>query len=112
MSLKVVADTSKACPSCGMAIDKSEGCNKMTCAYCGTFFCWKCGQTVRDYSHFKEGSACNLFDQDQIDAWNMLVNGFVPPEGGLKRCGRDSGAWRRQMAVRACATAPYVDKQI
>ena len=34
----------KQCPECGRMIEKSEGCNHMTCL-CGAHFCWKCGKS-------------------------------------------------------------------
>ncbi|GIQ80887.1 hypothetical protein KIPB_001761 [Kipferlia bialata] len=30
------------CPSCGVAVEKSEGCNHITC-HCGKHWCWACG---------------------------------------------------------------------
>eukprot|EP01034_Spumella_vulgaris_P022215 gene22215-28329_t len=41
----------KACPKCGCDIEKSDGCNHMTCAQCHTHICWVCMAT------FKEGKA-------------------------------------------------------
>ena len=37
-------DHTKACPSCGVAIEKSMGCNHMTCSKCKGHFCWICGE--------------------------------------------------------------------
>ena len=34
----------KQCPECRRMIEKSEGCNHMTCL-CGAHFCWKCGKS-------------------------------------------------------------------
>eukprot|EP00878_Enallax_costatus_P040793 GHUV01047167.1.p1 GENE.GHUV01047167.1~~GHUV01047167.1.p1 ORF type:complete len:180 (+),score=13.17 GHUV01047167.1:1-540(+) len=44
MNLKYLSNVSRKCPSCGMATIKNEGCNKMTCVYCGSNWCWKCQQ--------------------------------------------------------------------
>ena len=35
---------SKRCPECRRVIEKSEGCNHMTCP-CGAHFCWLCGKS-------------------------------------------------------------------
>lgn len=51
-----------------MAIERSEGCNKMTCTSCSALFCYKCGQAVDGYDHFGEGR-CILFDLDEIQRW-------------------------------------------
>ncbi|KAK4452505.1 hypothetical protein QBC34DRAFT_397735 [Podospora aff. communis PSN243] len=42
----------KDCPKCKTSIEKTEGCNHMTCLGCGTHICWKCMGT------FKTGDAC------------------------------------------------------
>ena len=34
----------KQCPDCRRMIEKSEGCNHITCP-CGAHFCWKCGKS-------------------------------------------------------------------
>ncbi|PAA70295.1 hypothetical protein BOX15_Mlig021995g1, partial [Macrostomum lignano] len=34
----------RQCPGCGAYIQKSQGCDSMTCSQCGTRFCYLCGQ--------------------------------------------------------------------
>ncbi|KAJ1917889.1 hypothetical protein H4219_002933 [Mycoemilia scoparia] len=44
-----------SCPSCDLAIVKSDGCNHMKCYSCGTHFCYVCGEYLSQndpYSHF------------------------------------------------------------
>ncbi len=57
-NLEEIKKVAKVCPSCGEAVQKSEGCNKMTCL-CGTFFCYLCGKKIDGYSHFD--NRCELF---------------------------------------------------
>ena len=45
----------KQCPECKRMIEKSEGCNHMTCP-CGAHFCWQCGKTFSPaeiYAHMQ-----------------------------------------------------------
>ncbi|KAI9204131.1 uncharacterized protein BJ171DRAFT_506177 [Polychytrium aggregatum] len=35
-------ENSKRCPSCCILITRDEGCNKVSCLYCGYQFCWVC----------------------------------------------------------------------
>lgn len=48
--------TAKPCPRCRTQIQKSQGCNKMTCSNCGCNFCWLCGKDLArekdPYHHF------------------------------------------------------------
>ncbi|XP_072040514.1 E3 ubiquitin-protein ligase RNF14-like isoform X2 [Amphiura filiformis] len=72
---------SKKCPSCGASIEKIDGCNKMTCFKCHTYFCWICLTVVNKanpYGHFNQpGSPCfNLLFQgvetnDDDDEWEV-----------------------------------------
>jgi E3 ubiquitin-protein ligase RNF14 len=72
LSLAQIDKTAKRCPRCGMAIEKEFGCNKMHCAACSTYFCWRCGKdiSVVQYKHFQEGGThCILFDEQEILRW-------------------------------------------
>lgn len=68
---------SKKCPNCNSNIEKTHGCNKMTCTFCNANFCWLCEMLLNGhnpYSHFNFGkSACagKLFD-GLIDDEQML----------------------------------------
>ncbi|KAK9891252.1 hypothetical protein WA026_013563 [Henosepilachna vigintioctopunctata] len=51
---------SQMCPKCYTAIEKADGCNKMTCWKCGTYFCWNCLQKLDKndpYMHFRNPSS-------------------------------------------------------
>eukprot|EP00889_Picochlorum_renovo_P003171 jgi/Picre1/30201/NNA_005570.t1 len=79
-----IRKTSKSCPACGMAIHKVQGCNKMICANCGCFFCYKCGADISDvgYDHYKDGKNCVLFDHQEILRWERqweLMGGREQP---------------------------------
>ncbi|KAF2642964.1 hypothetical protein P280DRAFT_394527 [Massarina eburnea CBS 473.64] len=41
-SEKVIKEISKPCPKCGVNIEKSTGCDHMTCKQCKHNFCWQC----------------------------------------------------------------------
>ena len=36
----------RTCPTCKASIQKSGGCNKMSCYKCGAMFCWICGVCI------------------------------------------------------------------
>jgi E3 ubiquitin-protein ligase RNF14 len=69
LSLKVMATNTRKCPGCGVPTDKVFGCNKMTCAYCGQMWCWRCGAAVEGYDHFS-AATCVLFEDDMVRQWN------------------------------------------
>lgn len=48
------------CPTCDLVIQRMEGCNKMRCSACYTFFCNVCGVYLshdKPYEHFNEKSS-------------------------------------------------------
>ncbi|KFM57360.1 E3 ubiquitin-protein ligase RNF14, partial [Stegodyphus mimosarum] len=84
LSAKWIHSYSKKCPHCGASIEKTEGCNKMTCFRCGTFFCWlcmKCLKASNPYSHFSERSSeCyqQLFPPDYLeDGFDFVPGEFL-----------------------------------
>jgi len=73
-SQSLIQKCSKQCPACKMAIEKSEGCNKMTCGNCGAYFCYRCGKLISGYEHFREGE-CVLFEWQDIQDFNARMAG-------------------------------------
>ncbi|KAJ3087024.1 E3 ubiquitin-protein ligase rnf14 [Quaeritorhiza haematococci] len=78
----------QACPTCNSAVQKSEGCNHMTCRICETHFCFLCGAYLdksKPYTHFNDPrSPCNM----------KLFQGVVFPGGpGGPGGGEGAGMW-------------------
>mmetsp|Transcript_22173 Transcript_22173/g.36744 ORF Transcript_22173/g.36744 Transcript_22173/m.36744 type:complete len:548 (-) Transcript_22173:27-1670(-) len=78
----IVRSGARACPHCSMVIEKTEGCNKMTCSNCGNYFCYRCGQKVHGYEHFQTNQ-CVLFDAEAVAAWNNMMHAPIVHEGHL-----------------------------
>jgi len=99
-----VARNGKTCPSCRQAIEKNEGCNKMTCS-CGAYFCWTCGKRLLGdgYSHYRNvngepgTSACQLFDLDAVAAWENEMAAL-----NLQRQGRGNAQRERAADIAVC----------
>eukprot|EP00004_Rigifila_ramosa_P018819 TRINITY_DN4726_c0_g1_i5.p2 TRINITY_DN4726_c0_g1~~TRINITY_DN4726_c0_g1_i5.p2 ORF type:complete len:256 (-),score=29.81 TRINITY_DN4726_c0_g1_i5:96-863(-) len=84
MSLGMIRKISRSCPNCQMAIEKTEGCNKMTCSNCGGYFCYRCGEAISGYDHFTE-NRCVLFETREIDNWNRMMARMRPVREGPDR---------------------------
>jgi len=75
-------ESSTPCPSCRVRVEKSHGCNHMTCAKCQQHFCYRCGDKLsasNPYEHFSTpGYRCfsKLFDVEDIDNEWQPVEGF------------------------------------
>ncbi|KAK7694417.1 hypothetical protein QCA50_001603 [Cerrena zonata] len=72
-NMKMIKESTTACPVCEVRIEKSHGCNHMKCFKCGNHFCYRCGGKLKPqdpYSHFNQpGTACysKLFDLETVD---------------------------------------------
>jgi hypothetical protein len=56
----------KPCPNCGALIERTGGCNHMTCKFgCGHEFCWMCLDSWRPSHTDKSGGfyQCNFYQQ-------------------------------------------------
>lgn len=82
LSEEWVDSNSKKCPHCNASIEKTDGCNKMTCFRCGAYFCWLCMTRLKStnpYSHFSDP---NSYCYDRLfPAYDEIVDDdFVPGE--------------------------------
>eukprot|EP01125_Pyxidicula_operculata_P020434 TRINITY_DN7546_c0_g1_i1.p1 TRINITY_DN7546_c0_g1~~TRINITY_DN7546_c0_g1_i1.p1 ORF type:complete len:1000 (-),score=171.71 TRINITY_DN7546_c0_g1_i1:20-2932(-) len=63
----------KSCPGCTVTIQKTGGCNHITCSACSTHWCWQCGEKfstsgeVYDHMHSVHGK---IFDDDEAQYYN------------------------------------------
>ncbi|KAF9038653.1 hypothetical protein BJ165DRAFT_1325670, partial [Panaeolus papilionaceus] len=91
----------KKCPNCKVWVDRTEGCNHMTCAKCETHFCWLClamfegGGEVYEHMSAVHGSYWGDGDP-QRDAVNDQAGG----DGILEGLGQADYEEQRQELLR------------
>ncbi|XP_021893611.1 E3 ubiquitin-protein ligase RNF14-like isoform X2 [Carica papaya] len=74
LSVKEILKDAKQCPTCKMAISRTEGCNKMVCNNCGKYFCYRCNRAIDGYDHFRGRGSCQLFSQQMVQNCEVRVN--------------------------------------
>lgn len=85
LSEEWLGTNSKPCPHCNASIEKTDGCNKIICFRCGTYFCWLCLKqlnTSNPYAHYSDKSSeCynKLFPPDFVDEEDFEIM-FEPGE--------------------------------
>lgn len=45
-----IAENTKECPECAFRVEKSSGCNHMTCPKCNVHYCFLCTEPINKYS--------------------------------------------------------------
>jgi len=78
---KILTSSTMMCPGCKIRIEKSMGCNHITCLKCKQHFCYLCGQKIdstNPYGHFSNmGSGCygRLFSEipDEVPAELLIM---------------------------------------
>ena len=102
MAHRYVEREGKRCPTCGAGVVKSEGCNKMRCGNCDAYFCYKCGDAVIGYEHFREGGKCSLFDAEAIAGWEREMNAGLAVAEARERDAHVAGLRVDQSRCPAC----------
>jgi predicted RNA-binding Zn-ribbon protein involved in translation (DUF1610 family) len=85
---KWLDERTRACAGCGVRVEKSHGCNHMTCGRCGAHFCYRCGASVS-------------FHRGMISAWHkharVIHTTRVKEEG--ERADHRSNRWTRTNTI-------------
>ncbi|KAF9036464.1 hypothetical protein BDZ89DRAFT_1100630 [Hymenopellis radicata] len=72
LNRKFLESSTTPCPGCQVYVEKSMGCNHMTCSKCKQHFCYRCGEKLygNPYEHFSTRNLpCynKLFDFNSMD---------------------------------------------
>eukprot|EP00053_Salpingoeca_punica_P007238 m.66636 g.66636 ORF g.66636 m.66636 type:complete len:514 (-) comp14058_c2_seq1:212-1753(-) len=112
LSIDFINQTSKPCPTCGVAIEHAGGCAHIDCRTCGVDFCWTCGQAGLTGTVIRSCPRCqaeyvvhaylplfwlgwllSLPLQACVAAVSVVVWVLVNLFGGLLRCPRPRLVW-------------------
>ncbi|KAJ1680017.1 hypothetical protein EV182_000849 [Spiromyces aspiralis] len=65
------------CPSCDLAVLKSDGCNHMQCQACNTHFCYLCG------SYLDKSNPYEHFSSPTSQCYQLLFQGILADGGNI-----------------------------
>ncbi|KAH8921465.1 hypothetical protein BT69DRAFT_1351573 [Atractiella rhizophila] len=81
-----INSNTQKCPACLSAIQKSVGCNHMTCSKCSKHYCYRCGTSLKPenpYAHFSLPGPCfqKLFDWEDVARQRIGMDAnWIPPD--------------------------------
>jgi len=87
-TIKAIVKDSRACPSCGTAISKIDGCDQMYCTLCFTAFSYRTGDKVTGPIH----------NPHYFERMRALHGGVVPPQTAGAGAGAGAGC-REELSV-------------
>eukprot|EP00731_Ephydatia_muelleri_P020033 Em0012g858a len=86
---KWILGHTKPCPKCNVPIQKTEGCNQVTCKNCGHKFCWLCMDSWGNHSQKTGGSFfCNRY-KEKAAAKRLLKESRIYQEEFRRRSMED-----------------------
>src|SRR5271170_4455263 len=86
------------CPRCGVPIQKTMGCNKMTCVTCEAKFCYLCGEILpseNPYTHYSLDSPMASKSCRGLLFHGVDADGQIRDAEGRRVEGRNPFWWRR-----------------
>ena len=72
MRLYYISHGTKQCPRCKFLIEKTAGCDHMTCSKCGHEFCWRCFKPYTP-EHMENPFECSGVSGIDLDLWGPLA---------------------------------------
>ena len=74
-SIKLIKDTCQKCPGCFNSIERKDGCDRMWCVVCHTFYSDKTGEILKDYGHNPEiDSYIQRMKKIHGPEWTLNIN--------------------------------------
>ena len=68
-------DRVSQCPCCKSRIEKTSGCNHMTCYFCKYEFCWACGESASSGdNHWTNGCGVGMMDSSVRPGDHLKLN--------------------------------------
>jgi hypothetical protein len=100
LTAKMIRDSTKPCPKCGVGIEKTEGCDMMFCVACHAAFRWNTGEIVTSgnihnphYYEWLQRTGGNVRDREHGD----ITCGGIPDHRILR--GIPSTYYNRMAAI-------------